>query len=135
MSASYNVTCLYIQHQDKLKSWFALVWNDQHYDWKTVSVYSWHLGFNPCHRRCCFWPPNDFSLSTAPDLLAKLSTKVRTNIDEEIPVIAKDVLPYSPVWGGYNVILMSSSWGYSLGSYFWTFPYDWNSQMKFLVKC
>jgi hypothetical protein len=27
--------------------------------------------------------------------------------------------------GGYNVILMLSSWGYTLGSNFWTFPYDW----------
>lgn len=55
----------------------------------------------------------------------KLGTKIRTNIDEEVPVVAKDLLPYSPIWGGYNVMLMSSSWGYTLGSNFWTFPYDW----------
>lgn len=72
-----------------------------------------------------FWPPTDFSPSTVSDVLAKLRTKVRASIDEEVPVAAKDLLPYSPVWGGYNAILMSSSLGYTLGSNFWTFPYDW----------
>jgi pimeloyl-ACP methyl ester carboxylesterase len=72
-----------------------------------------------------FWPPTDFSPSTLSDVLDKLGTKIRTNIDEDVPVVAKDVFPYSVVWGGYNVMLMSSYWGYTLGSNFWTFPYDW----------
>lgn len=72
-----------------------------------------------------FWPPTDISPSTVSDVLTKLRTKVRTNIDEEVPVMANGILPYSPVWGGYNVILMSSSLAYTLDSNFWTFPYDW----------
>jgi pimeloyl-ACP methyl ester carboxylesterase len=72
-----------------------------------------------------FWPPTDFSPSTLSDTLSKLGTKIRTNIGDVVPVEAKDLFPYSPVWGGYNVMLMSSSWGYTLGSNFWSFPYDW----------
>jgi pimeloyl-ACP methyl ester carboxylesterase len=72
-----------------------------------------------------FWPPTDFSSSTLSDVLDKLGTKIRTNIDEEVPVVAKNLFPYSPIWGGYNVTLFLSWWGYTLGSNFWTFPYDW----------
>ena len=72
-----------------------------------------------------FWPSADSSPSTLSDVLDKLGTTIRRNIDEEVPVVAKDLFPYSPLWGGYNVMPMLYWWGYTLGSNFWTFPYDW----------
>jgi len=66
-----------------------------------------------------FWPPSEFSSSTVAEVLDKLSTNIRTAVGEDVPVVAKDVFPICD----FN--LMSSKWGYTLGSNFWTFPYDW----------
>jgi len=75
-----------------------------------------------------FWPPSEFSSSTVAEVLDKLSTNIRTAVGEDVPVVAKDVFPICD----FN--LMSSKWGYTLGSNFWTFPYDWRQSNEISGK-
>jgi Lecithin:cholesterol acyltransferase len=67
-----------------------------------------------------FWPPSKFSSSTVRDVLDKLGTNIRTAVGEDVPVVAKDLFP-----SAYDVNSMSSLWGYTPDTNFWTFPYDW----------
>jgi triacylglycerol esterase/lipase EstA (alpha/beta hydrolase family) len=71
-----------------------------------------------------FWPPiqPELSFSNAINkILNGLKTKVRTKVDEEVPVQATDLFPmaYDAILGAIN------QWGYILNINFWTFPYDW----------
>ena len=62
-------------------------------------------------------PSSDF----LDNILSELGTNIRKSIDEKVPVVATGLLP-----GAYDGIISAIiRWGYTLGSNFWTFPYDW----------
>jgi hypothetical protein len=76
-----------------------------------------------------FWPPSKFSSSTVRDVLDKLGTNIPTAVCEGVPVVAKDLFP-----SAYDLKSMSSSWGYTPDSNFWTFPYDWRQSNEISGK-
>lgn len=78
-----------------------------------------------------FWPSSKFSSSMVRDVLDKLRTNIPTAVAEHVPVVAKDLFP-----SAYDVFInsMSSSWGYTQGSNFWTFPYDWRQSNEISGK-
>src|SRR6185437_7185262 len=65
------------------------------------------------------WPPGPFQ--SADDMFANLITKVRTSIDEKVPVEAHSLLPLA-----YDVLISAIiGMGYEMEKNFWAFPYDW----------
>jgi hypothetical protein len=62
------------------------------------------------------FPSSDFLDS----LLSDLGNNIRTNVDEDVPVVTTGVLP-----GAYDGIISAIfEWGYTLDNFF-IFPYDW----------
>jgi hypothetical protein len=65
------------------------------------------------------WPPGP--LQTADEIVSKLSTEVRTSINEKVPVKAHSLLPTA-----YDVMMGAIvGMGYEMEKNFWAFPYDW----------
>jgi pimeloyl-ACP methyl ester carboxylesterase len=70
------------------------------------------------------WPLTPLSVPSydfLDNLLSDLGTNIRKSINDKVSVVTTGLLP-----GAYdNIISAIIGWGYTLGSNFWTFPYDW----------
>jgi pimeloyl-ACP methyl ester carboxylesterase len=59
-------------------------------------------------------------------VVSDLGTNIRKSIGDEVSVVTTGLLP-----GAYDDIIGAIiGWGYTLGSNFWTFPYDWRQSNK-----
>jgi pimeloyl-ACP methyl ester carboxylesterase len=70
-----------------------------------------------------FWPPNKSSSPTVRDVLHKLGTNIPRTAGKDVPVVAKHLFPIT--YDAFINSMSSSSCGYTQGSNFWIFPYDW----------
>ncbi len=60
------------------------------------------------------------------NILSDLGSNIRESIDDNVSVVTTGLLP-----GAYDYIINAIiGWGYTLGSNFWTFPYDWRQSNK-----